>query len=785
MRTPERRRAVFTAYFFAAFLAALAAPHVAEAQTGTCSGPDLVAPSTSIPGTYPYQPALAYGNGEFALVAMEQPQYPAQYPANLVFQRLTAAGALLGGPVLFNSGVNYVPSGPSLVWNGSGYALTWFAGGKLVFVRLTPDGQQIGSRLEIPGADSGYPAWPAGLVWTGSEYGLLWGDTRIPGLVFARISAAGAMIGAPILVRQRGGGFARLAVGSNGFGVTWAEQDAEFNDRAHFRALAADGTPVGTDSLFLDPESVGHRPEIVGVGDRYAVVWARNQGVRLAFLDPNGLVEGSVIPVSALGTWKEAIVSWTGSELMIIWTNDAGDGDLHARHTDGAGTLLGEDRRMTWEGRYPDAGVLAWTGEHFGLSWTPGQITTPHGSLFSVLGCDCRDADRDQWTTCRGDCNDEVYGVHPGAPEICDLEDDDCDGIVNEDVDYLISCGLGPCVRTIHYCPAGVPLVCIPGPPGPETCNGIDDDCDGVLDNGDQDGDGSYDCVDCNPANPAVHPGATELCNGIDDDCDGIVDDSGGALDGDGDGVIGACDNCPAVANPSQEDPDHDGVGSACDNCPTAFNPSQVDTDHDGTADACDLCPLDPWATTDPDRDGLGTACDNCPGVANPGQEDSDFDAYGDACDHCPGRANTFNDDTDADTLGDACDNCPFNTNLDQSDSNGDGEGDACDLNDGLVMIWVTGPEEVDWDSEPGFTWYDVYRGDLDRLKATGESTQDPASVPLAGRFCGQMDAFLLDDPPPAGKGVFYLVAVTTSSGDLGIGDDSAGHPRLNAHPCP
>jgi hypothetical protein len=57
--------------------------------------------------------------------------------------------------------------------------------------------------------------------------------------------------------------------------------------------------------------------------------------------------------------------------------------------------------------------------------------------------------------------------------------------------------------------------------------------------------------------------------------------------------------------------------------------------------------------------------------------------------------------------------------------------------------------------------------------------------VPLAGQFCGLTDSFLLDEPPPLGKGVFYLVAVTTSSGYQGIGNDSAGHPRLNAHPCP
>jgi len=59
------------------------------------------------------------------------------------------------------------------------------------------------------------------------------------------------------------------------------------------------------------------------------------------------------------------------------------------------------------------------------------------------------------------------------------------------------------------------------------------------------------------------------------------------------------CDNCPAVANPTQTDGDADGIGNACDNCPTVYNPSQADTDGDGIGDACE------------------TACTCIPGDAN------------------------------------------------------------------------------------------------------------------------------------------------------------------------
>lgn len=96
-------------------------------------------------------------------------------------------------------------------------------------------------------------------------------------------------------------------------------------------------------------------------------------------------------------------------------------------------------------------------------------------------------------------------------------------------------------------------------PGATEACNGVDDDCDGVTDpttawwtDGDGDGfggEGGEDCEppeasvaqggDCDDTDPAVHPDATETCNGIDDDCDGAVD---GVSEGYGDLQV-----CPAV----------------------------------------------------------------------------------------------------------------------------------------------------------------------------------------------------------------------------------------------
>ena len=139
----------------------------------------------------------------------------------------------------------------------------------------------------------------------------------------------------------------------------------------------------------------------------------------------------------------------------------------------------------------------------------------------------------------QGQCN-----VVPGPPstEVCNGIDDDCDGQIDEgNPGGGASCNTGQAGR----CAAGT-LTCINGSlickrnnePAPETCNGLDDDCDGQVDEGNPGGgatcntgmagvcaQGTMTCMNgslgCKPNNQPTQ----EVCNGLDDDCDGMVDE--------------------------------------------------------------------------------------------------------------------------------------------------------------------------------------------------------------------------------------------------------------------
>jgi hypothetical protein len=298
------------------------------------------------------------------------------------------------------------------------------------------------------------------------------------------------------------------------------------------------------------------------------------------------------------------------------------------------------------------------------------------------------------------DCDDLNRTVNPGASELCNGIDDDCDGTTDEGVKTTFFAdadadGYGNVVTTTEACSAPFGYVAnstdcddadaTVHPAAFEVCDGLDNDCDGDVDGSDAidaltwylDADADdygnatmtqeaceapmgyvSDATDCNDLVSSVHPGASEWCNGTDDDCDGTVDEG--------------------VKTTFFADADGDGYGNAATTTEACSAPSGFVSD----ATDCDDTSADVFPNADEYCNGID---DDCDGITDEDDAldattwylDADSDLYGDAANSivsCGEPAGYVENDAD-------CDDADEFTNPDGIEICDDGADNDCDGN--------------------------------------------------------------------------------------------------------
>ena len=311
--------------------------------------------------------------------------------------------------------------------------------------------------------------------------------------------------------------------------------------------------------------------------------------------------------------------------------------------------------------------------------------------------------------------------------EVCNGADDNCNGIADDLTDPSCfvtnvngSCpGTGTCIQGLEICD---------GPtPAPEQCDGLDNDCNGVTDDGfldtdsdtvadcidedddndgvgdgsdncrlvpnplqedadgdgagnacdpDDDNDGTPDIEDCEPFDNKVYPTALEQCDDIDNDCDGSTDEDlcfdGNPCTVDGCNADGSCFNTPDNSASCTDGSVCTQVDVCVDGTCTGTQPLPCNDGNPCTLDGCD--PITGCTVVQ-----TGGATEVCDGVDNDcnGQTDEGFlNTDGDA------QADCVDDDDDNDGVGDLTDNCAVTFNPGQANNDGDDLGDLCDPDD-------------------------------------------------------------------------------------------------------
>lgn len=210
------------------------------------------------------------------------------------------------------------------------------------------------------------------------------------------------------------------------------------------------------------------------------------------------------------------------------------------------------------------------------ISFVFSELITLENILLRANDCEngeiaLYDQDGDGFASCGGDCDDGSAEISPIGVESCDGLDNNCDGIIDEGTSCYDDDGDG-FTEDDGDCNDQEATVY----PGAEEidANNIDDDCNGVIDLGvvDLDFDGySVDGGDCDDTDASVYPNALEAADGVDNDCDGTVDEGTTNYDDDTDGFSEADGDC------------NDRNASTYPSAPEL--PDWADNDCDGTVD--------------------------------------------------------------------------------------------------------------------------------------------------------------------------------------------------------
>ena len=365
------------------------------------------------------------------------------------FARLAADGTRIGN--ILSVVVGHPANGPTLAWTGSEFGLAWNEKRNgvwsIYFRRIAADGSLAGPEVTV--ATSTRLANTPSIAWGEGGYGLAWIDARASSngdLFFARLAADGARVGDEINLTGATAPLSsepRIVWNGSSFAIGWTAGNPA--KQAWLVRVSTAGTALEPRHVVSDPASEASRVSLVWNGDGYGAVWTDSRHPQSTVfdeiyfqpLDAAGQAIGADVLVLPADGYRSnnPTLAWTGSEYGIIWIDEripAGGYEVFFPSLDGGGHVVGgEPLRLTEDPQHSVTPSLAWNGDGLQVLWSDlTSVTSPEIWTLGVA-CGALDRDLDSWPR-PDDCNDARRDIHPGAAEICDAVDNDCDGLADD-----------------------------------------------------------------------------------------------------------------------------------------------------------------------------------------------------------------------------------------------------------------------------------------------------------------------------------------------------------------